>query len=325
MSSRVIGLTGPIGRGEVDSSPGMLRELGAKVIDADAVVRDEQSRGTVGYSAIVQTFGTHVLGEDKEIDRAKLAAEVFADPKKLARLERIMHPRVIARILEARKMLRDNDVMVVEAIKLLESDLRNVCDEIWVVLAPEPLLLERLQARGLPKPEAELRLLRQASEEEFRAAADVVIVNDGDRDATRVVCARPGSACGRRPAARSLRVDLFWDLDAEVRVDVAERRTGRAAGPLVLRCAQKERDLTTRRLQVRDPLRGHGVDTDRVDAREPREDRQTLEDDLRAEVGRLLRRGPLELRLRIELQREHHVDDVAGEDRAPDRVLVAGP
>jgi dephospho-CoA kinase len=184
VSSRVIGLTGPMGAGK-SLVASMLRELGAKVIDADALVRDEQSRGTVGYSAIVQTFGTHVLGEDKEIDRAKLAAEVFGDPKKLARLERIMHPRVIARILQARKMLRDNDVMVVEAIKLLESDLRNVCDEIWVVFAPRPMLLERLQARGLPKPEAELRLARQASEEEFRAAADVVIVNDGDRDATR--------------------------------------------------------------------------------------------------------------------------------------------
>jgi dephospho-CoA kinase len=184
VSSRVIGLTGPIGAGK-SLVAGVLRELGAKVIDADAVVRDEQSRGTVGYSAIVQTFGTHVLGEDKEIDRALLAAEVFADPKKLARLERIMHPRVIARILQARKMLRDGDVMVVEAIKLLESDLRSVCDEIWVVLAPKPLLIERLHARGLPKPEAELRLARQASEEEFRAAADVVIVNDGDRDATR--------------------------------------------------------------------------------------------------------------------------------------------
>ena len=183
MTSRVIGLTGPIGAGK-STVAGMLRELGAKVIDADAVVHDEQSRGTVGYSAIVQAFGTHVLGEDKEIDRAKLAAEVFADPKKLARLERIMHPRVIARILQARKMLKDGDVMVVEAIKLLESDLRRACDEIWVVLAPRALQLERLQARGLPRSEAELRLLRQASEEEFRAAGVVVIVHDGGRDAT---------------------------------------------------------------------------------------------------------------------------------------------
>jgi dephospho-CoA kinase len=184
VSARVIGLTGPIGAGK-SLVAGMLRELGAKVIDADAVVHDEQSRGTVGYSAIVQAFGTGMLGEDKEIDRKKLAAEVFADPRKLARLERIMHPRVIARILEARKMLLENDVMIVEAIKLLESDLRNVCNEIWVVLAPRPLLVERLRARGLPQAEAEMRLARQSTEDEFRAAAGVVIENDGDRDATR--------------------------------------------------------------------------------------------------------------------------------------------
>lgn len=181
MSATVVGLTGPIGAGK-STVAAMLRELGAKVLDADAIVRDEQSRGTVGYSAIVQAFGTKVLGEDKEIDRAKLAAEVFGDPAKLAKLERIMHPRVIARILEARKMLREGEVLVVEAIKLLESGLRNVCDEIWVVIAPREVMLERLAARGMSRAEAELRLRNQYSEEEFRSAADVIIENDAGRD-----------------------------------------------------------------------------------------------------------------------------------------------
>lgn len=184
MKPRVIGLTGPMGAGK-SVVAAMLRDLGAKVIDADAIVHDEQSRGTVGYSAIVQAFGTKVLDDHKEIDRKKLAEEVFGDPAKLARLERIMHPRVIARVLQARKMLRDGDVMVVEAIKLLESDLRNVCDQVWVVVAPRDVLIDRLRARGLPQAEAEMRLARQSSEEEFRAAADVVITNDADRDATR--------------------------------------------------------------------------------------------------------------------------------------------
>jgi dephospho-CoA kinase len=184
VSARVIGLTGPIGAGK-STVAAMLRELGAKVLDADAIVRDEQSRGTVGYSAIVQTFGTTVLGDDKEIDRRKLADEVFGDPAKLAKLERIMHPRVVARILEARKMLKDGDVLVVEAIKLLESGLRNVCDEIWVVVAPREESLRRLEARGLSRPEAEMRLRSQRSEEEFRSAAGVVIENDADRDRTK--------------------------------------------------------------------------------------------------------------------------------------------
>jgi len=184
VTARVVGLTGPIGAGK-STVAAMLRELGAKVLDADALAKDEQSRGTVGYSAIVQTFGTKVLGEDKEIDRKKLAAEVFADPLKLAQLERILHPRVVARILQARKMLKDSDVMVVEAIKLLESGLRSVCDEIWIVVAPREDMLKRLEMRGMPRAEAELRLRNQYSEEEFRSAADVVITNDADRDRTK--------------------------------------------------------------------------------------------------------------------------------------------
>ena len=184
MTAFVIGLTGPIGAGK-STVAAMLRELGAKVLDADALVRDEQVRGTVGYSAIVQTFGTKILGDDKEIDRAKLAEEVFGDPVKLRRLERIIHPRVIARVLEARAMLPNDAVMVVEAIKLLEGDLRKLCDQVWVVMAPRQTLIDRLSSRGMRAGEVELRLANQLSEENFRAAADVVIENDVDREITR--------------------------------------------------------------------------------------------------------------------------------------------
>jgi dephospho-CoA kinase len=179
----LIGLTGPMGSGKTTVAA-MLRELGAKVLDADAIVHDEQLRGTVGYSAIVQTFGTKVLGEDKEIDRSKLAAEVFGDPAKLRRLEQILHPRVIARVLEARAMLPDDAVLVVEAIKLLEGELRKVCDRIWVVVAPRETMIERLASRGMGEREATLRLAQQLAEDQFRAAADAVIENDGDRGRT---------------------------------------------------------------------------------------------------------------------------------------------
>jgi dephospho-CoA kinase len=185
MTPYVIGLTGQMGAGKSTVAQ-MLRELGAKVIDADAIVHQEQSRGTLGYTAIVQRFGTGVLGEDKEIDRAKLAEEVFSDPRKLAELERIMHPRVVARILEARSMLGSDQVLVVEAIKLLESSTRNACDEIWIVAAPHDALIDRLRERGVPPAEAELRLRQQRSEADFRANASVIIENAGDREATRV-------------------------------------------------------------------------------------------------------------------------------------------
>ena len=188
MSAFVVGLTGPIGAGK-STVAGMLREQGARVLDSDAIARDEQSRGTTGYSAIVQQFGTEVLGEDKEVDRLKLAGIVFADPRRLEQLEKILHPRVIARILEARKMLPDDQVLVVEAIKLIETSLRSICDRVWIVLAPRERLLERLATRGMTEAGVAARLAAQASEERLREAADVVIENDGDRDALRAAVA----------------------------------------------------------------------------------------------------------------------------------------
>jgi dephospho-CoA kinase len=188
VSAFVVGLTGPMGAGK-STVAAVLRELGARVLDADAIARDEQSRGTTGYSAILQQFGTEVLGEDKEIDRRKLGDIVFADPRRLEQLERILHPRVIARILQARKMLPAEQTLVVEAIKLLETSLRSVCDRIWVVLAPRDQLLPRLAHRGMSDAGVTARLAVQASEDEFRRAADVLIENDGDRDALRAAVA----------------------------------------------------------------------------------------------------------------------------------------
>ena len=188
MSAFVVGLTGPMGAGK-STVAAMLRELGARVLDADAIARDEQSRGTTGYSAIVQQFGTEVLGEDTEIDRLKLGDIVFADPRRLEQLEKILHPRVVARILQARKMLPAEQTLVVEAIKLLETSLRSVCDRIWVVLAPRDQLLSRLAQRGMSDVGVAARLSAQASENEFRRAADVLIENNGDRDALRAAVA----------------------------------------------------------------------------------------------------------------------------------------
>ena len=188
MSAFVVGLTGPMGAGK-STVAAMLRELGARALDADAIARDEQSRGTTGYSAIVQQFGTEVLGEDTEIDRLKLGDIVFADPRRLEQLEKILHPRVVARILQARKMLPAEQTLVVEAIKLLETSLRSVCDRIWVVLAPRDQLLSRLAQRGMSDAGVAARLSAQASENEFRRAADVLIENNGDRDALRAAVA----------------------------------------------------------------------------------------------------------------------------------------
>jgi len=82
-------------------------------------------------------------------------------------------------------MLPDDGVLVVEAIKLLEGELRKASDRIWVVVAPRKTMIERLASRGIGEREAELRLAQQLTDDQFRAAADAVIVNDGDRERTR--------------------------------------------------------------------------------------------------------------------------------------------
>ncbi len=189
MTAYVVGLTGPIGAGK-STVAGLLRELGAKVLDADAIAKDELLRGTVGYSAAIQRFGTGILGEDKEVDRSKLAAKVFADPRELEALERILWPRVIARVLEARSMLSEREVLVVEAIKLLDTALRRACDRVWVVMARRETLLARLARRGVSEDDALGRLRSQSSDDEFAEAADVVIANDGDRDTLRQMVER---------------------------------------------------------------------------------------------------------------------------------------
>lgn len=181
----VIGLTGNIGTGK-STVLGILRRLGAHVIDADAVARQVVQRGQPAFDAVVQAFGPGILGPDGELDRAELARRVFSDPAALRRLEEIVHPATIARVREEIANATA-PVVVVEAIKLLEAGMaRDLCDAVWVVDAPEEVCIARLAAgRGISPEEARRRLATQTPQAEKRAAADVVIDNSGDLEETR--------------------------------------------------------------------------------------------------------------------------------------------
>ena len=181
----VIGLTGNIATGK--SAVGqMLAELGAEVIDADKVAHQVMEPGQPAYAAIVAAFDDDIAPAGGPIDRRRLGEIVFADPAALARLEALLHPAVGRRIAElvARSTA---DVVVIEAIKLLEAGLSvRLCDEVWVVIAPRAAQLSRLmESRGLSRDEAVLRIDAQPSQESKTAKADVVIDNDGDLDALR--------------------------------------------------------------------------------------------------------------------------------------------
>ena len=186
----LIGLTGNVATGK-SLVARMLSELGAHVIDADALTHELERQGRPAYAAIVAAFGPGILRADGEIDRAQLGKLVFSDPKALRRLEAIVHPAVAAEIARQISDLKSRTldkraVIVVEAIKLIEAGLHKQCGALWVVTCRPGLQLDRLiRTRGLSEANARLRIVAQPPQSEKAALADVLIENNGTLDELR--------------------------------------------------------------------------------------------------------------------------------------------
>jgi dephospho-CoA kinase len=177
----VIGLTGPIGCGK-STVASWLGELGAAVVDADLLAREVTAPGSPGLAAAVASFGPAILLDDGSLDRAALARIVFADPAALARLEAIVHPAVRPLILRQIKAARAAaaPAVVVEAIKLVEGGLAELCDEVWLVTCDEDEQLARLLGRGTARADARARIAMQAgTAERLRPSATIVLDTSG--------------------------------------------------------------------------------------------------------------------------------------------------
>jgi len=198
----VVGLTGNIATGKSTVAK-MLAELGARVIDADALAHQVMMAGTPTWHQVVEQFGRDILQEDGEIDRTRLGARAFAEPVAMERLEAIVHPAVIAEaesLLQAAQSALEptpdaesaphpafdaRQVAVLEAIKLIESGMHHRCNEVWVVTCPREQQVQRLmETRGLSRSEAELRIDAQPPQADKVALASVVIDNGGGLQAT---------------------------------------------------------------------------------------------------------------------------------------------
>jgi len=177
----VIGLTGNIATGK-SVVRRMLEHLGAYTIDADALSHRAMAKGAPGYKPVVEKFGQWILDKEGEIDRNKLGGVVFRDPAALAELENIVHPLVTQAISVLVKRA-GQPIVVIEAIKLLESDLKKSCDSIWVTYAPEEVQIERLvRKRNMTREEAQRRISAQAAQSEKIAVANFVVRNIGSYD-----------------------------------------------------------------------------------------------------------------------------------------------
>jgi len=178
-----IGLTGNIATGKSVVRK-MLEHLGAYGIDADVLSHRAIMKSSPGYQPVIDTFGQWVLGANEEIDRAKVSELVFKNPDAMLRLETIIHP-LVRQALDVLVKKSSNKVIVIEAIKLLESEMHNLCDQVWVTMASTDLQLDRLiEKRNLNKREAELRINAQLPATAILTKADVVIENDGSFEKT---------------------------------------------------------------------------------------------------------------------------------------------
>lgn len=179
----IIGLTGNIATGKTTAC-NILKALGAQIIDADLLVHRLLAKGHPVYQQVVAAFGAQILRENGEIDRARLGRLVFSSPDSLRRLEAITHPAV-DNMVQHEIASSGADVVVIDAVKLLESGISKRCNAVWVVIAAQEQQFERLtRRRGMTDADAWQRLHAQAPQDEKVRQANVVIDNSGSVDET---------------------------------------------------------------------------------------------------------------------------------------------
>jgi len=230
----VIGLTGNIATGK-SVVRRMLEHLGAYTIDADALSHRVISKGAPGYQPVLDKFGTWLLDKDGQIDRGRLGRLVFADGQALVQLEDIIHPYV-SQAVDLLTKRATQKVVVIEAIKLLESALRNHCDSIWVTDAPQEVQIERLmRKRGMSREDALQRIHSQSAQKEKLAAAKVIITNNGSyedlwkqvSEAWKTISpaqeAGPTTLIARKPGAGSFSLQRGKPRDSQKIADLITR------------------------------------------------------------------------------------------------------
>jgi len=180
----VLGVTGNIATGK-STVVRILKDLGAHHIDADLVYHDLVAPGQPLLRTLAGRFGDGIVAPDGGLDRKALGKVVFSDPRALADLDALTHPAVIAEIDRRADAIREG-VILIDAVKLIESGHADHCDAVWLVTAPPEVQVTRLMERNtLPKAEALRRVAAQPPLEPKIARADRIIENAGSLDDLR--------------------------------------------------------------------------------------------------------------------------------------------
>jgi len=176
-----VGLTGGIGAGK-STVADLFSQKGAVVIRSDELARQVIEPQTPGFQQVIDRFGKDLLNAEGYIDRAKLAQIVFKDDAALKDLENIIHPLVRSKTNQIIDQHTSETIIVNEIPLLLEKKMESLFDFLVIVISSEKNRLERLAQRGLTTEQATARMAKQVSDEQRKAAADFLIVNDGNLD-----------------------------------------------------------------------------------------------------------------------------------------------
>jgi dephospho-CoA kinase len=180
----ILGLTGSFGSGKTRVAA-IFKSYGAKVVDADKIVRRVSLPGEAAYKNIVRIFGKGFIGKDKRIDRVKLAARVFNNKALLIKLNKAVHPEVI-RVIKKEISRPDSGVIVVDAPLLIEAGLKGLMDKLVVVKISRKNQFKRIfKKMRITKSAVLERLKAQMPLENKVRLADFVIDNDGSIENTR--------------------------------------------------------------------------------------------------------------------------------------------
>ena len=176
-----VGLTGGIGAGK-STVADLFSQKGAVVIRSDELARQVIEPQTPGFQQVIDRFGKDFVNSEGYIDRAELAQIVFQDDAALKDLENIIHPLVRSKTNQIIDQHTSETIIVNEITLLLEKKMESLFDFLVIVISSEKNRLERLAQRGLAAEQATARMAKQVSDEERKAAADFLIVNDGNLD-----------------------------------------------------------------------------------------------------------------------------------------------
>lgn len=186
----IIGLTGNIASGKSTVAK-ILKQLGAKVVDADQVARQVVEVGTPALQELVSTFGEEICNSDGSLDRKTLGNMVFSDKAALEKLNKTTHPpirKVLQDILDDFRRQPEPGTLVVEATLLYETGLDKLVDQVWFVTAPVTVRTSRLMMRNdFSYEEAMKRIESQESEEMKLNKSNVVIDNDDEEERLKMI------------------------------------------------------------------------------------------------------------------------------------------